>query len=749
MARRCVSRVVGLGGAAILTTMAVACSGGGEGAGPMWSVVEDPALSRADPITVVVGAATANLPDGPVYLGGFEAAGDLAAGQPALWSSEDGVAWSAVEDDAFTVDDGWISAVAAEGDAVVAVGSFVEAGVYRPGIWTSASGDQWTAVAVDFDGGDVDLSSVSAGGDGRFVAAGGEVDGGERRVVVARGTIGGEWTVTPVSGSDDAFATSVAADGRRVLVSANALELEGRRPTGWLSTDGGATWREVARGTFGEAGAGGVSVAVWVGDAFLVFGTTTDNSALTAWFSPDGESWEELPATINGEPIELAPATAVWVGGGVVVVGADVANPTFPGAVVVTPDGEWQALGSTANPDSDHPSMGTGPVALLGDELVFVTPVPRTVELQVVGDSGSEVVEAGTPPFTASASYVDGNGFAVTADGVVIGGSTGPEGDATEYFYAPTLWSGEPGRLESGEVADALTVTALATADDGTIAATGNLHGAASEASEAGEGETDYNDVWIGTVSEDGSIARTGTVTGPGEQLIGSLAQHDGRWYLGGAVQPDSTGLVQHAAIWSSPDLATWTAEEGDFETDSVEHVCAGGTPLLAVGAIRDDDRVLHPAAWRRGEAASWSLVELPSELAEGVGALSGCVADAERTVAVGSIDAEPVVVTIAANGEVTRLPFEAERYQQLADIVQSDDGLVIVGTDTGNMIDRPTMWASRDGSEWRNSDGPTSAAGSQSSAIAAAFRGDDLLVLGAISSGVGLWSVEDVFAGL
>jgi len=716
--------------------------GSDAGGGPTWSVIDDPALASSEPIVMIEGATTANGTQGPAYLGGARRDGDRGLSRPAIWSSTDGVAWKAITHDAFAQDDGWINAVASDGAETVAVGSFREGDVYVPAVWTSPREGEWEVTALKLDdGSEAEFSAVAPTGEGRFVATGGSVKDGLRRLVIATGSAGGDWSISTIAGSDDAFASSVAAGGGTMVVTANVRELAGTRPTAWMSSDDGDTWRELSAGALGETGAGETGAVAWAGDTFIAVGTNVDGTALTARTSSDGLHWEQLPAEVDGAPIDLAPTSAVWLGGALLVVGSPTSQVQFPVAAIVQPGGVWQVLGST-NSDSQQPPQGPGPATPLLEHLLFVTPIPRSVEI-FKGGAEPGFVAAGTEPFPACHPFMTGNGLAVAPSGVVIAGDTGPECDIRSISYQPTLWTGRVDALKQSALADVNSISTIVTGDDGSIVVAGFVGGSGRTA----EG-TDYNDAWVGTVDANGSLTRKGGIEGPGEQLVTALSQHGGRWYLAGAEQPDASHPEQHAAIWSSPDLLEWTAEEGDFDTDLVAEVCGSGSQLIGVGAVKDDTRVSHPAVWSSDGDGPWTLLDLPTELGAGVGHLNSCVTSADGVMAIGVVDDQPVVVRVDQAGEVTSQALDAERYQQVDTIVRSEHGYVIVGTDSRRLLPRPSLWVSRDGEQWQRSEGP-SYSGLPSGASAAAFDGDRLLVLGHVGTAVGFWSVEDVFAGL
>ena len=487
-------RSVAIVGCAVCAALLAAACGGGSSAGPTWSAVDDPALASTEPIVVVQDATTANGSDGPVYLGGVQLDGDRGLSRPGLWSSADGAAWTAITDDALAQEDGWINGLASDGDEIVAVGSFRENDVYVPAVWTSPREGEWTATPLPLDdGSDAELSAVAPTGDGRFVATGNSVRDGVRRLVTATGSVGGEWSLSAIAGSDDAFASSVAAGDGTMVATANVHELAGTRQTAWTSSDDGRTWRELPPGTFGEAGAGETGAIAWAGDTFIVLGTSVDGTTMTARTSTDGEQWEELPAEVDGAPIELAPTSAVWLGGALLVVGAPISQEQFPVAAVVRPDGVWEVLGST-NPDSEHPPLGPGPAAPLQEHLLFVTPVPRSAEIFKAGAEPG-FVAAGTEAFPACHPFLSGNGLAVSPSGVVIVGATGPECDVRSISYQPTLWTGRTEALEQSSPADVNSISTIATGEDGSMVAAGFVGGEGATV----EG-TDYNDVWVGVV---------------------------------------------------------------------------------------------------------------------------------------------------------------------------------------------------------------------------------------------------------
>lgn len=155
-------------------------------------------------------------------------------------------------------------------------------GVGRNDLTAAANGNRWVRAA--------------AGGSFGFVAAGGVLDpqaSGARRPAVWTSADGKKWRLQQLqlpTGLSQGSLTYVAAKGNVLVAVGDAVGTSGPIVLGYVSDDGGKTWREtklptpgsdpLARATAVTAGSGG----------FVVAGAS--GSDVVAWTSPDGASWE-------------------------------------------------------------------------------------------------------------------------------------------------------------------------------------------------------------------------------------------------------------------------------------------------------------------------------------------------------------------------------------------------------------------------------------------------------------------------
>ena len=205
---------------------------------------------------------------------------------------------------------------------------------------------------------------------------------------------------------------------------------------------------------------------------------------------------------------------------------------------------------------------------------------------------------------------------------------------------------------------------------------------------------------------------------GPGGQVVRGVARGDAGVV---AVGYDDSGGELDAAVWVSPDGATWTRIPHDEEifggagSQVMWAVAAGGPGLVAVGSD-DSGGDQDAAVWTSSDGASWTRVA-HDEIALGgpswqemyavVGTGGGLVAVGASDVAGG---ADAAVWTSTDGLTWTRVPLNLSALGGLSDqvmtgVVATDGGLVAVGVDWSGGDQDAAVWTSRDERTWTRSE--------------------------------------------
>jgi hypothetical protein len=742
-----------------------------------WSVEAPASTFGGSGATLSInGAVTSEKGSGPVYLAGSQRRSPDRPSTPAMLVSG-GADWNPAVGPAFDMDNAAIGDVASAADSVVGVGSQVTDGTSKPVAWTGkgTKPEGWTSAVLDPGlEGDSLLNTVAALDDGTYVAAGlvGPDTKGERQLLVGRTDAAGAWSFQTVgSRASFSYAVDIAAHDRTVVVLGVEEEPSGLRPTAYASTDGGATFAEAAEGAFGGPRSGGLAGVEWMNGRFVAVGSAENGTDLGAWSSPDGVAWSPLDATVNGAPIPVLPSqvsSLTGPGGSVMFIGGQSREQTY-GALLVA----LQVPGPSGNPEwgvQDYPEELTstgvvrGPGPLVGTvkgDIVASVNLPGTVAIgrQVAGSSSMSVTKPGTLPLPAVAESTSGTDLAVNGDRRLVSGSKGPRAKDKTIGYEGRLWRGGPdGWVTMDNLPDDLSsIIDVAPRPEGGFAVlgyAGGIQGVQGTTASFGRraplaqgANTDVNDLWVGTLSDDGTLTRTGLIAGPGEQQARHLTRIDDTWYVAGSVQPDQNASATTAGLWSSTDLASWEPVAGTLGSGSVTNVCATTDGLLAVG-FRDDDRlVARPAAWLAGADGVFADLGPDKGLPTGRGALAGCAGDRKGTLVVGSEDDTPLVLSFG-DGALTRTSFAATRNVYATAIIKSDKGYIVAGTDASRALNRIEVWTSPTGDTWSSSLQPDEFVGSDGSGVNdIALDGDRLLLLGDQGPQSVLWAISDPFS--
>ncbi|CNE28417.1 Uncharacterized protein related to plant photosystem II stability/assembly factor [Mycobacterium tuberculosis] len=155
-------------------------------------------------------------------------------------------------------------------------------GVGRNDLTAEPNGNRWVRSA--------------AGGSFGFVAVGGMLDpkaGGARRPAVWTSADGKKWQLQQLQLPDGLSLGSlgyVAAKGNVLVAVGDALGTSGLALLGYVSTDGGKTWRDSKLPPPGSDSLARVTAATAGPSGFVVTGTA--GSDVVTWTSTDGASWE-------------------------------------------------------------------------------------------------------------------------------------------------------------------------------------------------------------------------------------------------------------------------------------------------------------------------------------------------------------------------------------------------------------------------------------------------------------------------
>lgn len=223
--------------------------------------------------------------------------GLVAVGEGA-WTSVDGIVWSRAPDFDAILDGGGMSSVTVFGTGLVAVGDGA--------VWTSVDGIVWSQVPHDepiFGGGpdvEVGVWDVTVGGPG-LVAVGVDWSGPDAGAAVWTSLDGLIWTRVPhdeevFGGAGVQGISGVTAAGPGLV--AVGTERSGRQQAVvWTSVDG-LTWTRVARDESGSLDGGQMNSVVVADSGLVAVGWTGwiggPNSEAAVWTSEDGIIWSRV-----------------------------------------------------------------------------------------------------------------------------------------------------------------------------------------------------------------------------------------------------------------------------------------------------------------------------------------------------------------------------------------------------------------------------------------------------------------------
>ncbi len=550
-----------------------------------------------------------------------------------------------------------------------------------------------------------------------------------------------------------------------------------------VSADGGRSWSvatvraadggDPPQGEYPRLVAGGAG-------AWSALGATHDGTV--AWTSRDARTWTRLPLTGAfgpGDSVKQLMRTT----SGFVAAGTATVNDATQAVVWTSADGgRWTRLGGTPfAPPSGGTTVGLSEIAAHGDVVVArgrvrtvktVTKrvrrkrrkVHRTVESEAFwrsGDGGRTWAAAGAVP-QGQGSSGDVVSVAATQTGffaareasrttgrkkrrrTVHYGAFFASADGTNWTPAGTL------------VLPGYSGIAMMRGTDGGLTVLASVRGGRTAVATSGDGKS-----WRHIGDLPGGRTPTGAaLTSQGPLVTGRTGTGDAALTMAGAgdvnlaavpdaVHPERTvgGITAapgrvvavgstdgRAALWSSPDGATWTRgtfpatkDAGQQRLVEAVHGAAG---WLAVGGTASHSLTLTSAdagAWQVGKRFAGA----PAAAAAGAASYA-VVGAAGGTSAAAWTSADLRTWTRARDAGKGDLDGTGDAPKWMSDVTAGPNGFVAVGGQTKNKASLPALWTSPDGRSWTLSAAPALPAGTaQGSLTKVVARGGVLVATG------------------
>ena len=370
--------------------------------------------------------------------------------QPAIWRSDDGLAWVRVSIPV-GFEDAILSAVTAGGPGFVIVGSIGKqaqpnqpAPAIRAAVWTSVDGGTWEPVVADTAFADARMADVAVGSVGLVAVGFSQTPAGQPfgssclDALAWTSSDGVSWSRSPASASlACSTSTSITAAGAGYVAIGSYYETDANgivstRPATWSSSDGRA-WLATK-----EHDLTGVSRLhdVAAGPGGLVAIGETEEGDLGVWRSAAGQSWARVSsdafASPSGGGFQPRGVILGWDGGFVAsVAGGD--NTSSRSYVWASKDGATWVRSSAAALAATWPISG---LAIHGDRLVAVGGQGYNLGAWVSPPAGAAPEPAPGLPVTVEKPIEiapDARAFDVVAgDGLLL--ALGRSGDSTAWL---------------------------------------------------------------------------------------------------------------------------------------------------------------------------------------------------------------------------------------------------------------------------------------------------------------------------
>jgi hypothetical protein len=764
----------------LVTAVVVGLGAASTACGPSDSSVTDPgatfhqvssdALQYAEPLSTVTDLLPPGEDGEPWRIVGSILEPATGLSNAAVWASDDGRGWERTDIDPVDRDvSEQIEKVTRVDGTVLAVGRVGDEGASDAAIW-HVDGDEWTMSSPSVMGGRHDqwAFDVTAGAGGILIA-GGESIWGEIRPRLWFSRDGERWESVdggpggPVDATGEESIQAISAFGQG-FVAVGWRDVNGEQDgIGWYSPDG-TTWERVETPTMWGPGRQNVQSVTVVGNELLAGGFVVDASGQgrpVTWRSTDGRTWsgrsQVLPLVDDGRNAASDMSIrSFWVrpdGSEILAAGGDEWRPhvwqsTDKGAT-------WTRVGEVVHGGQFEDGVSLVDVARSGEGVVALGAEPTVLQLE----NGRWLDATGEDSFPtggnkpAATSILADDGKLLTA-----GYRFQSPGNGARKKYVGTVWLGDGDDLTEVEPEGEAEHLAAGKINDLTrfragYVAVGFEDFALADERTAADKKPDGL-IWT---SADGRKwnRRAAGLPEPDPNLLAILE-----------ADPNATAEAAYGVIASQPMLSKEPV--GGAGTRSLEAVAPLGSGFIAVGsAYRDLDG--NPSTKNDWDTDPIVVVsgdgnDISGE-ATGLGGAGSqrfrdvCVRD-NQALAVGVSGQDnsfDVAVRLRGRdgrwhaGEAADSSFTGEDgagSQEAFGCAASDDGWVIVGSDSSRGNNDARVWTSEDGLTWTQvSSGALGGAGEQVAHVVAAVPDGGWLVGGTDSIGgdsdIALWRVD------
>ncbi len=476
-------------------------------------------------------------------------------GIAAVWTSIDGLDWTRVAHDAVFETEGSnlvMWDVTLGGPGLVAVGAEEGSEAIRPAVWTSSDGTTWSRVLPDTPALESGAMDSVISGGPGFIAWGSDVWISEDAVTWARASV--------PDGLTDGLA-DIAVGGPGVVAVGGTLQpgKDGFGTAVWTSADG-LSWEGEPGGTGFE---GGMDAVVDVGAGLLATGgiSTAANdfgSVAVAWISVDGVDWLQLPEGL----VDAGYISQVVVGDSAVI--------------ALTDEGIW-VWGVASPSETDAPTATLAPIRLPAGRIAYVNAASRVV---VSDQDGSTIA---TMPVVSGAR--------------VAAPTWSPDGTELTFSACPQA-------AEDHDRCDELYVVAADGSDLTLLADQAGLGSWSPDGTRIAFSSHQSGSAQVYVINSDGSgLAQ---LTGPTSSAQYPVWSPDGTRILfqsGGGIfvmEPDGTGVELVTPVGGSP--AKWSPDGNRIVfrglNENSGRLFVIGVDGSGLAPLSDDEVIVDEFAW-------------------------------------------------------------------------------------------------------------------------------------------------------
>jgi hypothetical protein len=636
-----------------------------------------------------------------------------AVGPSAIWTSQDGAAWTLVSTQGIAPMRAGdrVNVLRRTATGFLAVGASGPAGdpaAASPVVWTSANGVTWRRLGAAqlhlTAAGGTAGALTSAAADGAAIVISGAVTTnvaqGTRRVATAgssgvwRSTNGGTtWSAVTVPVSNGATVTAV---GLAATAHGFVAVRHGRGGAGAVvfTSANGAAWKFAAIVT-GQGGAAVTVTGVDGGPAGAVI-TGSSGGNVLAFTSADGTAWRPDGA-LASSTVGTVSGVAVTTGGAVVAAGGSAAGPLGQQPTLTVDNaGRLMPVSFAGIPGALEPEVAVNSVAADGSNQVAVGSAngfPATWFSANAGTTwsrgaGAAAAVLNRPGLQDLSGVVHGTAGWVAAGGV--------QSAAAQHPVVVTSADGQ-----TWQAAD--TAPAFAGAGVFTVAVAAGQGGYVVVGRQAVAGRTVAAAWWSASLTgwQRGTDAAVGALDGPGasRQMLAATSAP------GGFVAVGSAG--HQPGAWMSANGRTWRAVTLALPMNSVraelQQVTVNGRRIVAVGmSVTSGGQTAPFTALSVNGGATWTESLLPSPGGPAVvNAVAATGAGFTATGTFGADGHEDVVIWTATDGlnwktnspSVTGLG--GQGIQEITALTVSGSTLTGVGFAASPASETPTIWRS------------------------------------------------------